>query len=611
MAGYRPKSLNELNEMYDKTITAEKAILKASKILEAETQKPAVSANEKTDENPQDSTLGVTSLSDEVDSLINRFNTESTKIQHSKPAFQIEAPEKISYEKAPHTSHTSPPSPPSTEKRIVDEVFAQPTIESPVATETKSEETKVEEPKSKAVYSLEVPEATKEKAMAKSDERTELFDDYMKIMNDDEDDFFAKHEPFGKKKKKKKKIGLFFRHSAVKEDEPDEDEDSLFEDAFTPIEESTEESSNEPPVISFIPDVPAFEQASDETDEMSEADTLPVSDFFPIQESTDDTTQSESENEVSEDIVSESEEDKTSEFEEELNSSDKADDPVAMPQELVNRTYDDYINESDKDIYSYDRTKANTLPSYAQHELVDESDSNEEEEYTYEDYDDFEVEKFERAARKKHAGLLFGRIVLSILLVILSLSSVFTVFANVVLGVDTGKLFGEDKYIFTADRDYINADILEGDLIITEKRFADNGEVFAYVNYTEQCFMFGKMNGSIINDDGDVLFIAENNGERVLVLRDDTKGVVLSTYPGIGKLMQICTENFIVVISALLISCLVIVLLLALVLKDKEKAQQKMIKKMVKKGIIPDEQTAENLMYEEEPDSDDLFSTIE
>ena len=33
MAGYRPKSLDELNEMYDKTITAEKAIIKATKQL--------------------------------------------------------------------------------------------------------------------------------------------------------------------------------------------------------------------------------------------------------------------------------------------------------------------------------------------------------------------------------------------------------------------------------------------------------------------------------------------------------------------------------------------------------------------------------------------------
>ena len=33
MAGYRPKSLNELNDMYDKTITAEKAIIKASRQL--------------------------------------------------------------------------------------------------------------------------------------------------------------------------------------------------------------------------------------------------------------------------------------------------------------------------------------------------------------------------------------------------------------------------------------------------------------------------------------------------------------------------------------------------------------------------------------------------
>ena len=39
MAGYRPKSLDELNDMYDKTISAEKAIIKATKQLHDATNK--------------------------------------------------------------------------------------------------------------------------------------------------------------------------------------------------------------------------------------------------------------------------------------------------------------------------------------------------------------------------------------------------------------------------------------------------------------------------------------------------------------------------------------------------------------------------------------------
>ena len=118
--------------------------------------------------------------------------------------------------------------------------------------------------------------------------------------------------------------------------------------------------------------------------------------------------------------------------------------------------------------------------------------------------------------------------------------------------------------------------------------------------------MFGKRNGSIVNDSGDVLFIAENDGERVLVLRDDTRGVVVNTYPGIGGIITVCTSFFIPIIAALLLVVLIIILLLTFVFKDKEKAYNKMMKKMVKKGVIPADEE-----FEEDEDETDLFSTIE
>ena len=78
MAGYRPKSLNELNDMYDKTITAEKAIIKASGQLHDATESivPSAAVKAPIEEKPKEETKTVEALSSEVDSLINRFKSE-------------------------------------------------------------------------------------------------------------------------------------------------------------------------------------------------------------------------------------------------------------------------------------------------------------------------------------------------------------------------------------------------------------------------------------------------------------------------------------------------------------------------------------------------------
>lgn len=584
MAGYRPKSLNELNEMYDKTITAEKAILKATKALEAETQKPAEKPEKPAESHEVQPSPAVTSLSDEVDSLINSFAVQNEK---EAASVKIPTPEKITFEK-----ETKPKAEPTAEPKTPD-------VPSEIQPEKEAEKT-LAPTKTKVIYNLSTPEETQEKAFARSDERSELLEEYKRIMADDDDDVSPAREPFGKKKKKRKK-GIFF-HSSSKSIKEDESPD--FE--LPETEDEPEEQPFEVPVVSFVPDITLPQDILPSDEATSEEN---ASSFFSYEESDS------SENEEPQEFLNKDEdtpgvdsdsEPRQSAFEYELSDDDKSD--VVVPEELQNRTYDEYINESPDDIYSFDRTKENTLPAYAK----DEYQPSEDEE-AFEEDDSYETPGFAKERKGKRIFVSISRVCLSIMLAFLLLSSAFAISVNYLFHTDTGILFGDDRYVFTADRDYINAGIVKDDLVITEKRYADTGESFAYINYTEQCFMFGKMSGSIINDEGDVLFIAENNSERVLVLRDDTKGVVLNVYPSLGKLFRLCSENFIAVVSVLLITSLVIILLLALVLKDKEKSQQRMIKRMVKKGIIADEETAEELVYEDDSstEDEDLFSTIE
>ena len=583
MAGYRPKSLDELNEMYDKTITAEKAIIKATKQLHDVTDTivpPEFSANQP--ETVKEGTPSVEEFSSEVDSLINRFKEEiqSKEIKEVKEA-PAATPERISFEKE-------------------EQVQTSPIAESkPVAPAVQS--------KPKVHYSLEAPGELQQKANAKSEERTDLFNDYMKIMNDDDDDFFSKRESFKKKDKKKKhKKSLFFRHEIKEEEEtPAEATHDLSEE--TEAQLPTTETDDTLPVkeVIFTSETPEanqnftveFEADKEEDSGNEEEEFTSFTEYAPSEYVEEKPIKPFTEDDNEETVPT---------YDKEVAShpdfdfdiiTDEADELPHVPEEIADKTFDEFMNEA-QDIYSFDPTKKNTLPEYAKDQYSEET---EEEEYEDE-------AKFAAPVNKK--GIIAGRVILSIVLALLTVLAAGIIGINTLLGVNTGRAAFNEKYIFTATQDYTNSNILEGDLIVTEKRYANDGEVFAYINYTQQCFMFGKRNGSIVNDSGDVLFIAENDGERVLVLRDDTRGVVSETYPGIGKIVTVCTDYFIPVIAATLILGLVIVLLLAFVFKDKEKAYNKMMKKMIKKGVISAEEETE-YDFSEDTDEENLFSSIE
>ncbi len=593
MAGYRPKSLNELNDMYDKTITAEKAIIKASRQLHDVTESivPSAAVEAPAPEMPKEETKAVEALSSEVDSLINRFKSEMAmpKAAHTETVAKPEPAEKISL---------------TQEAKPAEEIPAPVVIAKP-----------------KAHYDLEVPGEVAEKATARSDERTELFDDYMKIMNDEDDDFFAKHESFKKKSKKKKHKKSFFSRREPSEEEFTEAEDDIQEElseTAVAIADNTEpeEADEGLPVreVIFSPEVPAeaeglkieFTAKPEESDDEEEFVSFASEAYEESEEVLAEEIQEEADDDV--DAVEEAEE-AHPDFD---IGEEKNEELPPVPQDIAETTYEDFMNS--EDIYSYDPNKMNTSPDYDE-DNGDFSESYEEE--AYEEYDDEAEEGYDSEAftevypmPKNKKGIMAGRVILSIILSLLCVSTVAIAALNLVLGVNSGREVLGGKFIFTAESTYTDAGILSGDLVITENRYAEDGEVFAYINYTQQCFMFGKRNGSIVNDSSDVLFIAENDGERVLVLRDDTKGVVTNIYPTVGKFVGLCVTYFIPILAVMLILGLVIVLLLAFVFKDKEKAYKKMINKMVKKGVITAEEEDE-YSYAVEGEQENLFSTMD
>ncbi len=463
MAGYRPKSLDELNSIFDKTMAAEKAIKKGSSLLEngedsfssfssqvGEELSQKVSSEEKQSEE----------ITDSVSDFIAKFTvqTQSEPVK-AKPQMTVITPEpaRKEYEIGRDDS----------------------------AAETES------------------VQAEAEKAS-----RDELFDEYMKIMSDEDDDPPVEKKPSRKEKKRLKKKEKAERKNAaepVTKEEPAKEEHIPFEEV---PEEATEQVTEE-----------VAEQVTENvTDEETPEEELVI------------------------------EEDPEQEF-----SAEEKDDFV-FPE--------NYTPEWIKD--------------------------NE----TFGDIQEVEGEELKLDYNK----ILF-KIILSLVLVVVISTGAIATLLKTAVAVNTGKLVADKYYVFTTYKDYTDIGIAKDALIITEKKYAGQGEFFVYVDYASKTFELGKRTDSITKEDGEVLYVTEKDGGRTLVSRDDCKGVVYLTYENRGRIVNFLTDNYIIIVAAAAVISLVIVLIFAFVLRNRKDDQY--------------EDFEEELTEEEKEDFDDIFSTIE
>ena len=461
MAGYRPKSLEELNNIFDKTMAAEKAIKKGTSLLEKGDVvfSPAVStqdtAEQVNEEKPSQE------ITDSVSDFIARFSaqTEHEPVK-AKPRMTVIIPESV--------------------KKDEDSLWDIPVQETPASPVRETEKTS----------------------------RDDLFDEYMKIMSDDDDDF-----PEEKKLSRKEKKRLRKKEKA--ESKPAEIQEA---------EEIAEEAEEE---------APEEETAADEDISFAQTEES----VYTLQEEAEEAFgEAEAQEEIQE-------------------SGEEVKDDFDFPE--------DYTPE-------WMETAEPEEEAVAEEEPV-------------------KVEK-----KSKKTGL---RVILALVLVaVVCTGALATVFKSVV-AVNTGKIVADKYYVFTAHKDYPEAGLYEGDLVITEKKYAEDGEIFAFVDYNKRTFEFGKRADSITKDDGEVLYVTEKDGSRTLVSRDDCKGVVLYRYEGRGAFIAALTDNYIVIISLAVLISLVIVLVFALALKSKKEEDGEL--------------EADGASEETEDVFEDIFSTIE
>ncbi len=690
MANHRPKSLNELNQVYDKAMKAERAIKEGSKNL-SEPQRPAERPADNIFEQLQKQAASRPAKAELYDSDIANIANDFIKryTQSEKKAEAASAPKEIKRPapsiqslyhtplKDAETKHSDVPL--STEQPFMptaptaglarpkapgvlsrpeavkvapapqQEAPAEPEIEAtpeqPSVAEAPAPRTAIEQSQHEAYTA---PQRVAPTVRITSTERSNLMDEYLRVMSDEDDDM-----PFGRKHKRS---GFFSRRKKRRDKEDEAYSDSFTEDATTADEEIAEEL----PVVSFdsssaktsydIDDEYSAEEESEELpmnlydyieadfdyeeDDESEGEStpdVPLSEDFSASEEPSaeesEATEDEAEEALSQDELITDEADTVAEAEQELtfdgDISEEADilpeEDIVYPteaedeasaedeEEIVIPTETDReadsLNEAEEDVAYISETEEESAEaeqevsptagmvfddifsvtdenkrSYTGGNWADafdgeanfkepEENSAEAEENGFEEEAPEKEEQFEEETvlpQKNKKGGVASKIFLSLLLVILIACSALTAALGSVIGVNTGKVFGEKYRAFTAEQDFVYCGVSAGDLIISEDVYAEEGDNFVYVNHEAQSFVLGKHVGSTYSLTGDVVFIAENEGGRTLVAREDTLGVITATYEGVGDIIGLISENYIVITAVLLVLCLAVLLMLIL-----------------------------------------------
>lgn len=179
MASYRPKSLNELNNLYDKSMAAQTAIKNKGSAIADSDSNDRKGHYSLTDDfsAPKEKTAAQTAsdeLSDALNDFMKNFGESSQEGKDKAPVRQPLPITKV-------VKATAPQKPKNKNKP-----------EHPVQKVNRS-------------ASAEADKTKKEKpALMRSEERSDLLDDYMKIMNDEDDDSSPIKSIVKKKKKSKK-----------------------------------------------------------------------------------------------------------------------------------------------------------------------------------------------------------------------------------------------------------------------------------------------------------------------------------------------------------------------------------------------------------------------
>ncbi len=707
MANHRPKSLSELNQVYDKAMQAQRAIKEGSQSLShdapatenpeqnifdeltkqaSQAKKPELYDSEIADiandflkryakpeqRKPQAAPKELKRPAPSIQSLyhtpVKPAQAENKDVPlNSQPSFTL--PDSDLADKS--TPAVKPKTPESiiaaaTQQTIVFSADEPETQEEAVPFVSGAEETLEPEVQQTPAEAHPVTHEVAPSVRITSVERSDLINEYLRVMSDDDDGYYDDEE-YAKPKKdsfwsriKKRRHTAEPVQTEADDTQPDA-EDDLITDVYSSYSDSEETLTDENSNVSAEEELPLslydyiesdFDYDDDEIAEESyvdvpEAETLSHQEEQEVQqehveaaepdsseeqeegnppEEAEEIQRDESDSanfdETPEEILTE-ETQEASQEQEEVVYPDEEENDIDSPEEVVvypteesevraeeaeeavyedsptaGMVFDDIFSVSDESKRSY--TGGNWNGEF-EDSTADVSDNEEPDESFAEDEEDAALPTKKAAAPKKKKGGLASKIILSLLLVTLIVCTAFVSVLGSVVAVDTGKLFSDKYRAFTATQDFALSGVYAGDLVITEDydHYAAEGDSFVYVNYETQKFMIGKHRGSTYNLTGDVLFIAENEAGRILVLREDTLGAITKTYKGLGSVLGGVSDNYIIIDAVLLL--LILAVLLCLII-PKLKKGPKNVPHTEQESLASDTYAEE--YSEEEPDEE-------
>ena len=673
MANHRPKSLSELNNVYDKAMRAERAIKEGSSLLSvpetketpqnenifqqletkaAQAEKNQVfdpditniandflkrySQAEKTQTAPKEIKRPAPSIQSVYHSAIKTKQEEKPDISLNTgetPALNIDAPA-VPLHKPAATIPAAKPEPAPKAVEVTPEPLADQAPEVPVVTVPQTVVTEnrtatsdipadtnvSEKPQVKTAISSPAPVRTAQRRVRiTSTERNELMEEYMRVMSDDDDDETYKKPKFSFFKKKKKFEEEFDTEpmADLYEELPEEDEaaeevsvvpfdnsnvkytdeysDAVSEEASAPQEQmdiydyieadfdyGEEEYSDDDEDgildVSFAGDVkPQEEEAHEEYEDLAEEVTQELSE--EEEEVIDDTTE-----EAIEEIAVTEESEEIEEVSQEEAVEAQPDEETAVckdapPSDMV---FEDIFSVSDESMRSRtggnweevfgessetiaeetEETPADDYPEYTDNDSYEESVQPIEE---YEDeQEDTEEYAEEEPAYKDSKSKLLLKILTVFGAVLCILGAAVTLMISVFLDVNSGNLISERYRAFSVSEDLAELGLEKDTLVITENIYAHIDDLYVYSDQTS-AYNFGKVISNITNLSGDYLYLTKNNTDSLLVNRANSLGVVIATYTGVGGILDVICQNYILIAGALLLLAIAMIVCLILI----------------------------------------------
>ncbi len=630
MAGYRPKSLDELNSLYDKSTNAKNEIYKKASDLEVKgALYSPVTAQVSAQEEPEKSREEA--AAEEISGLVGDFIK----------SFGTPAPIK---KVRPVTVATTPVKSVSSVK---DTVVKPQSAEKP------------------AVQPGYAPVSEKPR-LIRSDERNELFEDYKKVMDDDgeeENSRLRRGRRKGKKLFEKKNSA-----SEVKTEEKSQEVEVAAEEAVAEIsyeglvQETAVEEPEIPETLENIDAViekvlgkavgkhveeaaesPAIETVEEEAVQVI---TDPVvifeaeEDEEPAEEIAEVYPEEEPEAEIVE-VFTEEPEEEPAPVEEVIEEPVAEEEPAEelVPAEegaeelapLTEASVEEYISILDEVAQELSYEEQDTVEEILQEETSD-AEAYEEEAVTYEPAEDSEEafgyeeavigehiqsdgyadEKAEpevdgtyyvAPVKKRYAGKNILLILIFLVLLLATAVSAVKAFS----GINSDTLHLDKYYLFTAESSFEQAGINKGDLVVVSHEDIKAGDVFAFSKGDGE-YGFARFE-SELNEES---IVADTDGQKSIVFKNTLRGVFFRTYPVIGTVAALIMSQYLYVVGALFLVAAILLLIVIFAFRTKKAKAPKKSKKKEEATELEDVQEEEAAVQEQTSDNsvDDDFKYL-